>query len=237
VGLSDTLALIHPFLAVAIVFPAIGITAHMAWQTRQRRLHVAEGSSNTKSKIPPTVGRDHVRVGRWLTGLVTGVTLVALAYALIYKMKIWTQSIGPASFVVLMFAATIAAIVMLYRAQPEQPQWRAIWTSFASMGLIVLGSQDGVFRRTNEWYVSHYYYGILVSVLMLVSLATLPEIYRDKTQRWRKLHAALNCLALLLFLGQGFTGTRDLLEIPLSWQRSHLSQCNWSAQTCPDRPR
>jgi len=97
VGLSDTLALIHPFLAVAIVFPTIGITAHMAWQTRQRRLQVAE--RNGKSPISPIVGREHVRVGRWLTGLVTGVTLVALAYALLYNMKIWTQPIGSARFV------------------------------------------------------------------------------------------------------------------------------------------
>ncbi len=228
--LSDVLALIHPFLAVAIVFPAIGITVQMAWQTRQRRLQLASG----KSKIPPTVGREHVQIGRWLTGLVTGVTLVALAYVLLFKTKIWTQPVGTASFIVLMFVATIASIVMLYRARPEQPQWRGGFTALSSAGLIILGCQDGVFRRTSEWYLSHYYFGITVSILMLVSLAVLPEIYRDKTQRWRKLHVVLNCVALLLFLGQGFTGARDLLEIPLSWQGSHLSQCDWSDRVCPE---
>ena len=235
---SDALALVHPFLAVALVFPAIGITAQMAWQTRQRRLELSkvDDKGKRKSKIPATVGREHVAIGRWLTGLVTGVTLVALVYVLVFKTKIWTQPVGTATFIVLMFVATLASIAMLYRTRPNQPQWRAGWTTLASAGLIILGCQDGVFRRTNEWYMSHYYFGITVSILMLASLAMLPEIYRDKTQRWRKAHIALNCLAVLLFVGQGFTGARDLLEIPLGWQRSHLSQCNWATRTCPERP-
>jgi hypothetical protein len=35
-------------------------------------------------------------------------------------------------------------------------------------------------------------------------------------------HIMLNCLALLFFIGQGFTGTRDLLEIPISWQKPYV---------------
>jgi hypothetical protein len=38
------------------------------------------------------------------------------------------------------------------------------------------------------------------------------------------MHIFLNCLALLLFVGQGVTGTRDLLEIPLSWQNPYIEQ-------------
>ncbi|HEY9670686.1 MAG TPA: DUF4079 domain-containing protein, partial [Waterburya sp.] len=76
---SDFLALIHPAIAVAVVFPLIGIVVNFAWQTRQRRLQtLTEG----KSKIPPVVGREHVALGRWLTGSVVGVALIGLAYAI-----------------------------------------------------------------------------------------------------------------------------------------------------------
>jgi len=34
----------------------------------------------------------------------------------------------------------------------------------------------------------------------------------------------LNCVALFFFIGQAFTGTRDLLEIPLSWQKPYVEQ-------------
>jgi hypothetical protein len=32
---------------------------------------------------------------------------------------------------------------------------------------------------------------------------------------WRRVHIALNSIAMLLFLLQGITGVRDLLEIPV----------------------
>lgn len=51
--LKDFLALAHPVLAVAIVFPMLGIVLNMAWQTRQRRQQIASGDN---SKIPPIVG-------------------------------------------------------------------------------------------------------------------------------------------------------------------------------------
>ncbi len=93
------------------------------------------------------------------------------------------------------------------------------------MGLIILGSQPEIFRREFEWYVSHYYYGIIAAMLMIFSLAIVPEIYQDRSQRWRNVHIILNCLALLLFIGQGFTGVRDLLEIPISWQNPMWNRC------------
>jgi hypothetical protein len=73
-------------------------------------------------------------------------------------------------------------------------------------------------------------------MLMIFSLAIIEDIYQDRSNRWRNVHIILNCLALLLFLGQGMTGTRDLLEIPLSWQTQHLQQCDWANKTCPQPP-
>jgi hypothetical protein len=48
---------------------------------------------------------------------------------------------------------------------------------------------------------------------MVFSLAIVEDIYKDKSNRWRNFHIILNCVALLLFVGQGFTGSRDLFEI------------------------
>ena len=66
---------------------------------------------------------------------------------------------------------------------------------------------------------------------MLFSLGSRPEILRDL--RLRRLHVTANVLAALLFVVQGITGTRDLLEIPLSWQKPTIYACNFELRTCP----
>ncbi len=209
---SDFLALIHPVLAVVVVFPIIGMVVNLAWQTRQRRLQTVGGG---KSQIAPVVGREHVQLGHWLTSTVVGVTLVALAYSIVVKSfienQLWSKNPSQVIFIVLMFAVTIASLVFLYRAR--QRHWRGIFATLTGMGLVILGCQDGVFRRTNEWYWSHYYIGITAALLMVFSLAIVEDIYKDKSNRWRNFHIILNCVALLLFIGQGFTGSRDLFEI------------------------
>ena len=70
-------------------------------------------------------------------------------------------------------------------------------------------------------------------LLMIISLAIVPEIYKDRSHRWRIIHTVLNCIALLLFLGQGMTGSRDLLEIPLSWQKPAVYKCDFEKKVCP----
>ncbi len=201
--------LLHPAIAVVVVFPLLGIVTNYAWQTRQRRLQLAAG--NRKTPIPPTSGREHVRLGRWLSGSVVGVSLVAIAYSILFKGLPDNASQG--GFIVLMFALTILSLVFLYRAR--EPRWRAIFATLSSTGLIVLGCQEGVFRRSNEWYISHYYFGIAASVLMIVSLAIVPEIYKDRSLGWRRAHVFLNSVAMLFFFGQGLTGVRDIFEIGL----------------------
>jgi hypothetical protein len=74
---------------------------------------------------------------------------------------------------------------------------------------------------------------MVITLLMIFSLAIIEEIYQDRSNRWRYVHIILNCFALLLFIGQGMTGTRDLLEIPLSWQETHLYKCDFVNKTCP----
>ena len=226
--ITDWLRIAHPVLAVVVIYPLIGIVMYFAWQTRQRRLQTKAG---VKSKISPAAGLEHVTVGRWLTGAAVGISLLGLAnpiFKTISKNQVWTKAPGQAILIILMFAATIGSLVLLYRAQSKI--WRAVFATLTSMGLIVLGLQDGVFKRLDEWYISHYCYGTVVAVLMVISLTILPEIYRHL--RWRKLHITLNIIALVLFLGQGVTGARDLLEIPLSWQESTVFSCDFAKKTC-----
>ena len=212
-GTKDLVGLIHPAIAVIFVFPIIGIVSRFAWQTRQRRLEIKDSK---KSKIPPVVGREHVQLGKWLTASVVGVNLIGLAYSLVYKnflINLRRDSLDPVTtlLISLLFVATIATFVLLFRAKAKL--WRGIFATLSGMGLIILGAQEGVWRLSDQWYWSHYYYGMGVSLLMIFSLAIIEDIYKDRTNRWRKIHIGLNCFALLLFIGQGITGARDLLEI------------------------
>jgi hypothetical protein len=232
-NLKDIILLLHPAIAIFFVFPLIGMAIEMAWQTRQRRL------AGAKSKLPPSVGLEHVVLGKWLTGAVIGVVLLALANGIfdnILTLQLWQKDPFKVLLIILFFASTIAALALLY--QSKQRLWRGIFATLSGMGLIVLGSQDGVYRNTGNWYISHYYYGIIVSFLVIFALAILPDIYQDRSHRWRKVHIVLNCIALLLFVGQSITGARSLLEIPLSWQESYIYQCNFNPaspnyKTCP----
>ena len=77
----------------------------------------------------------------------------------------------------------------------------------------------------------HDWAGVAVTGLMLFSLAARPEILRDL--RLRRLHVTASVLAAVLFLMQGVTGTRDLLEIPLSWQKTAVYGCDFALRSCP----
>ncbi|MBR8827473.1 MAG: DUF4079 domain-containing protein [Gomphosphaeria aponina SAG 52.96 = DSM 107014] len=228
---QDYFALLHPIIAVSLVFPLIGIVVNRALLTRERRLQL---KANQKSKIPPVVGSEHVNLGKWLSSSVVGVALLGMAYPIISKMlahEALTKEPFRVVFVAAIFVLTIVSLTMLYQARTKI--WRGIFASLTGMGLIILGFQPEVFRRDNEWFFSHYYYGIAAAFLMIFSLAIVQDIYQDRQNRWRTVHIILNCFALLLFLGQGMTGTRDLLEIPLSWQEPYIYQCDFANQTCP----
>jgi MFS family permease len=228
----DTILLLHPFIAVILVFPLIGIVVNRALQTRQRRLQVSTGA---KSAIPPSAGPEHAQLGRWLTGSVVGIVLIAFAndvFGHIIDKQVWVQNPFQAILISLVFVAAIASLSLLYRAKTRL--WRSVFAILTSVALIVLGSQDGVYRKTEQWYISHYYYGITAAILMIFSLAIVREIYQDRTHRWRNIHIVLNSIALLLFIGQAFTGTQALLEIPLVWQKPYVGKLY--EQQCDKKP-
>jgi sulfite exporter TauE/SafE len=175
--------LLHPVIAVVFVFPLIGIVVNRALQTRQRRLQTATGG---KSKIPPGTGQEHVQLGRWLTGAVVGIVLLAFAkdvFGNIADNKIWEQNPFQVLLVSTIFGVAIISLGLLYRAKTRL--WRGVFATLTGMSLVVLGCQNGVYRKTDQWYVSHYYYyGITAALLMIFALAILREIYQDKTNRW-----------------------------------------------------
>ena len=229
--LEDFFALVHPAIAVIVVFPLIGIVVNRAWLVRQRRLQVIDGE---KSKIPPVVGSEHVAIGNWLSISVVGVALLGMAYPIFSKFlknDIFSKDSLRAFSVVAIFIATTASFTFLFKAKVKI--WRNVFAALTSVGLIVLGAQPEVFRRDNEWFFSHYYYGIASAILMIISVAITQDIYKDKQNRWRNIHIILNCFALLLFVGQGMTGSRDLLSIPYTWQKEYLRQCDSKTRTCP----
>ncbi|GAC1494175.1 MAG: DUF4079 domain-containing protein [Chamaesiphon sp.] len=230
--MKDVILLLHPAIAVLVVFPLIGIVVNRAFQVRQRRLQtVADG----KSKIPPVVGQEHVQLGRLLTGAVVGIVLIALAndvFGNVIDNQIGSKNPFKVVLIGILFVATIASLALLYRAKDRL--WRGVFATLTGMGLVVLGCQDGVYRKTDQWYISHYYYGLTAALLMIFSLAILRDIYQDKTNFWRKVHISANCIALLLFIGQGISGTRALLEVPLSWQEPYVQKLY--EQQCDTKP-
>jgi hypothetical protein len=216
---KDMILLLHPMVAVIVVFPLLGVVVNRALQVRQRRL------GGGQSKISPAVGQEHAQLGRWLTGSVVGLVLLALGNDVIgniLEKNIWGQDPFKVVLIGMIFVTAIASLFLLYQAKLRL--WRGVYAILSSMSLIILGSQDGVYRKTNQWYISHYYYGITAAVLMIISLAILREIYQDKTHRWRTVHILLNSFALFLFIGQGITGTQALLEIPLHWQKPYVQE-------------
>ena len=224
----DWLWLIHPALAVVVVYPLLGMVLRLAQQTRDRRvLH---------SKLPPTVGRDHADLGQWLTAAVVGVVLIAETVVIATSKPLVAFEGGTGRLVqlLLVLVGSVIAFAALWRVR--KPPYRASFALLTWVGMIGLGLQPEVFRRSDNpldpvFWQSHFWGGIGLAGLMLLSLAVRPEIHRDL--RWRRLHLSLNVLATLIFLAQGLSGPRDLLEIQLSWQKPTIYSCDFQQRTCP----
>ena len=134
-----------------------------------------------------------------------------------------------------MAAGTLVALIALLRV--KQPLLRASFTGLTWLGLLGLGSQPEIWRLSDNpfsgaFWSSHYWSGVLLTGLLLFNLAARPEI--TKHLRWRRLHVASNVLILVLLAVQAITGSRDLLEIPLSWQKPAIYRCDFQRRTCPE---
>ena len=224
----DWLLILHPTLAVVLIYPLIGMVARLGVQTRQRR----QGAS----KIAATSGSEHTDLGRWLSGGVVIIVLIALTAAIVSHQPPagFNGGLARALQLLLVLIGTSGCLVALW--QVSSKALRLLFALLTWVGVISLGAQPEVFRLSDtpfdpQFWQSHYWSGVAVTGLMLFSLGARPEILRQL--RWRRLHVAANLLAVVLFTMQGITGTRSLLELPLSWQKTFLGSCDWSAQVCP----
>ncbi|MEB3264514.1 MAG: DUF4079 family protein [Synechococcus sp.] len=224
----DWLWLLHPALAVVVVYPLVGMVVRLAQQTRQRQLQQA--------KTPPTSGRDHADLGRWLAAAVLGIELIALV--VVIGTKVFSPGATPdplrLALLLLVLAGTVAAFLLLWRAKAAP--FRASFALLCWAGLIGLGLQPEVWRVSDNplegaFWQSHFWGGIGLTGLLLFAVAARPEILRSL--RWRRLHLTASALAALALLAQGISGPRDLLEIPLSWQKPAIEACDFARQVCP----
>ncbi len=227
----DWLWLLHPVLAIAVVYPLLGIVLWLARKTRNRRV--------LKAKEPATSGREHRDVGLWLASAVVAAELVALVVVILTKQPLAEFPGGLGRLGVLLLVAISTGVALLALLRVHQALYRLVFTLLSLVGLISLGLQPEVWRLSDnplqaEFWQSHFWGGMGLSGLLLLSVAVSPEILKDL--RWRRLHLLANTLAAVLFLAQGITGARDLLEIPLSWQKPAIASCNFQAQTCPGTP-
>ena len=225
----DWLWILHPTLAVVLLYPLIGMVMRLAWQTRQRRVE--------KLKHPATVGRDHSELGQWLAVGVVLVVLLALTVVITTKVPLpdFAGGLRRGTQLLVVLLGTLASLVAL--VQSKAPLLRLSFSLITWIGVLALGAQPEVWRLSDNpltpaFWQSHYWSGVAVTGLMLFSLGARPEILRDL--RLRRLHVTASVLAAVLFLVQGITGSRDLLEIPLSWQKPAIQTCDFNLQRCPE---
>ena len=227
----DWLWVLHPALAVVIVYPLLGMVMRLAWQTRQRRV--------AKVKHPVTVGADHSGLGRWLAAAVVVLVLLALAVVIGSKTPVpeFAGGLQRGLTLLLVLFGSLASLVALLRSTAPPP--RLAFSLITWLGVLGLGAQPEVWRLSDnplqpQFWQSHYWGGVALTGLMLFSLGAQREILRDL--RLRRLHVTASVLAALLFLSQGISGPRDLLEIPLSWQKPAIQSCDFAQQRCPQPP-
>ena len=224
----DWLWILHPLLMVVIAYPLLGIVLFLARRTRLRRLG--------QNRLPVSSGAEHTDLGRQLAAAVVAITQLALVVVISTKAPLDQFAGGPGRLALLVLVALGTSLALAALLRVRAAVLRAVLALLTWMGMLGLGSQPEVWRLSDDpfstaFWQSHYWGGAGLIGLLLFSVAARPEIQRSL--RWRRLHLSANVLAALLFLTQAASGTRDLLEIPLSWQKPAIDACDSVRQTCP----
>ena len=180
----DWLWILHPFMAVVLIYPLIGMVLRLGVQTRARR-------QKTNPKLPPSVGRSHSDLGHWLAGGVVVIVLIALTVSIGTKAPLadFNGGAARAAQLLLVLLGSALSLVALWRS--KAPGLRLAFALITWMGVLSLGAQPEVWRLsdnplTSAFWQSHYWAGVGVTGLMLFSLGAQPEIVRDL--RLRRLH-------------------------------------------------
>jgi hypothetical protein len=230
----DWLSLLHPVLIILFVYPVVGATIRLGILARERRLKI--------NPLPPSVGVEHADHGRWLSSGVVVAVLVALMYSFLSAfLNPATNFAGGAprlALLLLVSLGTLVSLLALWRV--KKPRLRASFALLTWAGVLGLGSQSEIWRLSDNpfsgaFWGSHYWAGVSLVGLLLFATAAKQEILRSL--RMRRLHVTAGVLSAVLLAVLAITGTRDLLEIPLSWQKPAIYSCNFEARICPPAPQ
>lgn len=202
------LALLHPVLIILFVYPVVGATIRLGILARERRLQI--------NPIPPTVPIEHADHGRWLTGAVVLAVLIAFGHDVA---SAWAEGMPAAADRAARLAGILLASIGVAAAyggllRTGRTGRRLLWAFACWLGLLVLGAQPEVERLADSplqsaFWQSHYWGGVLLAGMLLLSVALQKEIGRRDAVR--RLHVVINLLVALLLATQAITGTRDLL--------------------------
>ncbi len=188
----DWWLLLHPVLAVVLIYPLLGIVVRLGLQARQRRIHQAN--------LPATTGRDHNQLGQWLAAAVVVLVLIALAVVISSKQSADSSRQLPLLLAWLDSHQPHRSVACSIR-RPQAEFWLDHLERRVGLGRPARGVSAQRQPLEGAFWQSHYWGGVLVCGLMLFNLAAWPEIQRHLS--WRRLHLSANVLAAVLFLSQG----------------------------------
>ena len=193
---------------ILFVYPVVGATIRLGLLVRERRLGITK-----QLAAVPVEHSDH---GRWLTVAVVVVVLIAFVYSFL---KAWfdpalafSGGLQRLALLLLVVAGSLGSVLAL--AQVKRSPLRAIFALLTLAGVLGLGSEPEIWRLSDNpfsagFWGSHYWSGVLLTGLLLFSLAARPEIH--SSVRMRRLHVTSNVLVAILLAVQAISGTRDLL--------------------------
>jgi len=202
------LGLVHPVLIILFVYPVVGATIRLGILARERRLQI--------NPIPATVPVEHADHGRWVTAGVLVAVLIAMAHD-VASGSLANASASLSTARIAGFAAIEFGVIGAFLALLRSPRTaeRLAWALSCWLGLLLIGSQLDVAAGSGwPWTVgfwqSHYWGGVALAGLLLLSMGLHAEIIRFP--RIRQLHVVINLLVALLLAMQAISGTRNLLS-------------------------
>ena len=149
---TDWLWILHPALAVVVVYPLLGMVVRLAWSIRWERSSGA--------------GRPHGDLGRWLATGVVLLVLTALTVVIATKVPPDRFPGGPAraAELLLVLLGTLGSLPALWRCRPAAGRLGFALLSWA--GVLLLGAQPEVWRLSDDplslaFWQSHYWAGVI----------------------------------------------------------------------------
>ena len=202
------LGLLHPVLIILFVYPVVGATIRLGTLARERRLQI--------NPLPASVPVEHAEHGRWVAGGVLVAVLIAFFHS---YLAAWFEAApgglaGVGRLVALALSELGIVVIYLRLLKVRRPAARALLGLACWLALLLLGAQPEINRLTDnpfqaDFWRSHYWSGVLLSGLLIASVAAKPEIARHLSMR--RLHVYANVLVAVLLAVQAITGTRNLL--------------------------